>query len=145
MQRVPLRPPVAPPAPDRSLQLLRHWRKALDLTNREQSQLAGELASLDRQLERLHRRVLRIAVFGRVGVGKSSLLNALLGQTTFATDVAHGSTRFQKTAIWRPPLTRLAGAELVDTPGIDEINAAARSRLAPVSYTHLTLPTILLV
>jgi small GTP-binding protein len=71
-----------------------------------------------------------VAVFGRVGVGKSSLLNALLGEEVFATDVAHGCTRRQEQRAWRQRINGLAGVDLVDTPGIDEIAAAARARLA---------------
>ncbi len=71
-----------------------------------------------------------MAVFGRVGVGKSSLLNALLGENAFATDVAHGCTRRQQGVRWRQPLAGLEAVELVDTPGIDEIAAAGRARLA---------------
>ncbi len=122
---------ASPPAPaERCRQLLARWRSELALSGRERAALAPELASLDRQLERLRGRRPRVAVFGRVGVGKSSLLNALLGEEHFATDVAHGCTRRQQQRAWRQPLAALAGVDLVDTPGIDEIAAAARSRLA---------------
>lgn len=92
--------------------------------------MGGELAGLDRQLARLRQRRPRLAVFGRVGVGKSSLLNALLGEERFATDLAHGCTRRQDSCPWGQPLQGLSGVDLVDTPGIDEIAAAARARLA---------------
>ena len=121
---------AAPPAAERCRQLLARWRAELVLSGREQAALAPELASLDRQLERLQRRRPRVAVFGRVGVGKSSLLNALLGEHHFATDVAHGCTRRQQTCAWGQSVSGLEGVDLVDTPGIDEIAAAARSRLA---------------
>lgn len=120
-----------PPATsERCRLLLGRWRRDLVLGGRERSQFAGALASLDRQLERLEQRRLRVAVFGRVGVGKSSLLNALLGEATFATDVAHGCTRRQSSARWRQPVRGLQAVDLVDTPGIDEIAAAGRARLA---------------
>lgn len=109
---------------------LRRWRNSLQLSRREQALLGPELHNLDRQLHRLERRQLRLAVFGRVGVGKSSLLNALLGRSHFATDVAHGSTRHQSVARWHRAWGVSGQLELVDTPGIDEIAAAARQRLA---------------
>jgi GTP-binding protein Era len=121
-----------PSTPERCRQLLRRWRGELALSPRERSLLGPELAGLDRQLERLERRRPRLAVFGRVGVGKSSLLNALLREERFATDVAHGCTRRQETSAWlgRGAIAGLEGVDLVDTPGIDEIAAPARERLA---------------
>ena len=119
-----------PATPERCRLLLEQWRSQLQLSGREQSQLGGQLQALDHQLDRLQQLRLRVAVFGRVGVGKSSLLNALLGQAAFATDVAHGCTRHQEARAWAQPIAGLAQVELVDTPGIDEIAAAARARLA---------------
>ena len=82
---------IPPPASiDRCWQLLQRWRGELQLTRREQGVLAGSLVVLDRQLQRLRQRRLRIAVFGRVGVGKSSLINALVGADVMETDVDHG-------------------------------------------------------
>ena len=84
-------------------QALIQWREGLQLSRREQSVLGPELQGLDRQLRRLQQRQLRLAVFGRVGVGKSSLINALIGAEALATDVAHGSTRRQHTVDWQRP------------------------------------------
>ena len=119
-----------PSTPERCRQLLEQWRQQLPLSHRERSVLSGELAALDRQLHRLEQRRLKLAVFGRVGVGKSSLLNALLGHAAFATDVAHGCTRQQQQQPWHQAIPGLEEVVLVDTPGIDEIAAAGRARLA---------------
>ncbi len=121
---------AVPPSPERCTALLERWRPELRLSPRERSVLGPELTALDAQLERLRQRRLRVAVFGRVGVGKSSLLNALLGEKHFATDVAHGCTRRQEHAPWKQAITGLERVELVDTPGIDEIAASGRGRLA---------------
>ena len=115
---------------ERCLSLLKIWRSQLQLNQREQTVLAGSLRSLDQQLDRLSNRNLRVAVFGRVGVGKSSLVNALIGQELLATDVAHGCTRQQQALPWAISIPGLNRIELVDTPGIDEVAAAARARLA---------------
>ena len=106
------------------------WREGLQLSRREQSVLGPELQGLDRQLQRLQQRQLRLAVFGRVGVGKSSLINALIGAEALETDVAHGSTRRQHTVDWHRQWGDDGQLQLVDTPGIDEIAAPARERLA---------------
>jgi len=115
---------------ERALQLLKRWRTALRLSPRERQVLAPELAGLERQLQRLQEGRPKVVVLGRVGVGKSSLLNALLGSEAFATDVAHGCTRRQEERPWQVAIPGLAGVDLVDTPGIDEVAAPARERLA---------------
>ncbi len=120
----------APSTAKRCQLLLNEWRNQLKLTPRERTQLTGELKTLDRQISRLNKKHIRIAAFGRVGVGKSSLLNALLEENIFATDVAHGCTRFTKAHLWNLSINNLKRIELVDTPGIDEIAAEARARLA---------------
>ncbi len=110
--------------------MLTAWREALTLTKIESNLLAGELKALDQQIERLKTKCLRIAVFGRVGVGKSSLLNALLEKQCFATDVAHGCTRKIKAIDWDLKIGEITKLKLVDTPGIDEVSSAARGHLA---------------
>ena len=123
-------PPGCPPTPERCRLLLERWRRELVLSPRERTLLGPELGGLDRQLGRLRQLRPRLVVFGRVGVGKSSLLNALLAEEHFATDVAHGCTRRQEQRPWPRAVPGLEGVDLVDTPGIDEIGAAARARLA---------------
>ena len=125
-----LSPLRQPSTAERCELLLSQWRGDLRLSDRERSALGPELQALDQQLIALRQRRLRIAVFGRVGVGKSSLLNALLESRVFATDVAHGCTRHQQREPWAISLPGLERVELVDTPGIDEIAARARHRLA---------------
>ena len=110
--------------------VLRLWKNQLNLTARERGLLNGALNTLDQQLRRLEENRIRIAVFGRVGVGKSSLVNALVGQSLMATDVAHGCTRHQQSTPWRTPVPGLKAVDLVDTPGIDEVDGPARARLA---------------
>lgn len=119
-----------PSIPERCRQLLKPWRDELKLNSREQSLFKGALINFDRQLLRLTNKHCCVAVFGRVGVGKSSLLNALLNRDAFLTDVAHGCTRQLQREVWEQRIQGLHQVELIDTPGIDEIAAAGRARLA---------------
>ncbi|PZD72560.1 GTPase Era [Acaryochloris thomasi RCC1774] len=122
-----------------SLQML---VQKLDLSRREQAGLESEIASLQSMLDKLENQVVHIAVFGLVSRGKSSLLNALVGQSIFATGPTHGVTQTTQQARWdvaenADGLVRvsLAGngrsqVQLIDTPGIDEIAGEEREQLA---------------
>ncbi|WP_038556861.1 GTP-binding protein [Synechococcus sp. KORDI-52] len=122
--------PTPPHTVERCQLLLERWQSQLQLSPRERGLLGGELQLLNRQLQRLQQRRLRVALFGRVGVGKSSLINALIRRPLLKTDVANGSTRRQQAVDWPVEISGLTRVELVDTPGIDEIDAAGRARLA---------------
>jgi len=125
--------------------VLRDLVTSLDLTPRERTGLEAEILSLESMLSKLDRQVVHIAVFGMVGRGKSSLLNALLGQQVFETGPTHGVTQIVQTAQWsvepiaggssdllRVTLPGLGTSriELIDTPGIDEIDGETREALA---------------
>jgi GTPase len=91
-------------------------------------ELEPERREIERFIEKLERSELHIAIFGRVSVGKSSLGNALLGQSTFRVSPLHGETTHAQSA----PLPAIAGHPivLIDTPGIDEIAGERREKLA---------------
>jgi hypothetical protein len=119
----------------------------LDLTPQERQGLESEIYSLNSMLNKLERQVIQIAVFGMVGRGKSSLLNALIGQNVFETGPTHGVTQVIQSASWSLQRENVAGSnwdilrvslrglgesviELIDTPGIDEVDGEAREALA---------------
>ena len=91
--------------------------------------LSGEFARVQAMLDKLEHGQIHIAVFGRVGVGKSALLNALLGEPRFATSPLHGETKDARMAHWRTE-SGGGGVYLIDTPGINEVDGEARERLA---------------
>ncbi len=90
--------------------------------------LKDDFQQVQRMLEKLEHGHLHIAVFGRVSVGKSALLNALLGEQRFSVSALHGETRHSEMAAWRE--IHEAGVYLIDTPGINEISGEARERMA---------------
>jgi hypothetical protein len=90
--------------------------------------LAADYEQIAAMLTKLERGDLHIAVFGRVSVGKSALLNALLGRAAFEVGVLHGTTRVGRMHDWREITS--AGAHLIDTPGINELSGEERERLA---------------
>ena len=79
-------------------------------------------------LDKLEHGHIHIAVFGRVSVGKSALVNALLGEQRFATSPLHGETRSVQSGQWQE--FRDGNVFLVDTPGINEVDGEAREQLA---------------
>jgi small GTP-binding protein len=118
----------------------------LDLTPQEKAGLETELADLETMLAKLDRMVVQIAAFGMVGRGKSSLLNALVGQPVFETGPLHGVTRAAQRVSWSIheelvgtteralrvtlPSVGQSQVELIDTPGLDEIDGETRAALA---------------
>jgi small GTP-binding protein len=90
--------------------------------------LADEFAQVQAMLDKLEYGHIHIAVFGRVGVGKSALLNALLGEVRFTSSPLHGETREAGMAAWHEQ--EVGGVYLIDTPGINEVEGEARERLA---------------
>ncbi|MGD1948747.1 MAG: GTP-binding protein [Leptolyngbyaceae cyanobacterium] len=124
---------------------LRQVIDTLDLTPREREGLQPEINNLMGLQQKLDKGNLHLAVFGMVGRGKSSLLNALIGQSIFVTGPLHGVTQDITSIDWQViaddgPLQRVslgdksgksgAQVELIDTPGIDEVGGEQRQRLA---------------
>ncbi|MFO1352625.1 MAG: GTP-binding protein, partial [Gammaproteobacteria bacterium] len=93
--------------------------------------LAEDYRQLGALLDKLEHGRIHIAVFGRVSVGKSALLNALLGDKRFSTSPLHGETKSADEARWEDcTVIDTGGVYLIDTPGINEIAGEARERLA---------------
>ena len=94
-----------------------------------QQAVKSDLQSLKRALDKLDRKVLRISTFGLVSCGKSSVINALVGQEVFKTGALNGITQFPQSISWQPSSDGIE-VELIDTPGIDEVGGEARANMA---------------
>lgn len=122
-------------SPDKSrehVEKARHSVEALlsdkRLGTAARARLAEDYRQLQRLLDKLDRGHVHVAAFGRVSVGKSALLNALVGEDVFATGVLHGQTRHSAETLWQRYDT--GGVYLLDTPGIDEVDGRERAQIA---------------
>ena len=102
--------------------LLGQWQENLDLTNYERKKFESVLSQLNFQIKKLEEKELQVSVFGRVGVGKSSLLNALVQKQKFPTDIINGNTKTINSYEWIKTFKSINKVKFIDTPGIDEIN-----------------------
>ena len=90
--------------------------------------LAHDYAAVEAMLDKLEHGHIHLAVFGRVSTGKSSLLNALVGEQAFAVSPLHGETRHSAMQAWTE--VESGGVYLIDTPGLDEAGGEEREALA---------------
>jgi len=74
--------------------------------------------------------VIRIAAFGLVSRGKSAVVNALIGKKILQTGPLNGVTQWPKSVRWTPSTKGKVQVELIDTPGLDEIEGEARAEMA---------------
>src|SRR3954469_21141966 len=119
--------------------------RGLKLTPEEEHALADELRQLRELGQKLDENTIEIAAFGMVSRGKSSVLNALLGQDVFKVGTTHGTTVSRAAQRWEhsaaPGHPGLEGARLVlvDTPGIDEVGGEVREAQARDVARHADL------
>lgn len=89
-----------------------------------------ELEVLKSALDKLDQTVIRIATFGLVSRGKSAVVNALTGQTFLQTGPLNGVTQWPRSVRWTPSTESKVQVELIDTPGLDEIQGEVRAQMA---------------
>ena len=90
--------------------------------------LAHDYEAVQGMLDKLEHGHIHLAVFGRVSTGKSSLLNALIGEEAFAVSPLHGETKRSAMQPWNE--IEAGGVFLIDTPGLDEAGGEDRELLA---------------
>ncbi|MBV8385140.1 MAG: 50S ribosome-binding GTPase, partial [Planctomycetaceae bacterium] len=129
---------------ERARESLAETLNNLKLTPEEERTLADELRQLRDLGRKLDDNTIEIAAFGMVSRGKSSVLNALLGQEVFKVGTTHGTTLAKSSQRWEQATAEtpgLTGARLVliDTPGIDEVGGEVREALARDVARHADL------
>lgn len=116
---------------------LRHLLEDKNLPEEVRNTLKDDYSQVQSMLDKLEHGHIHIAVFGRVSVGKSSLLNALLGKDAFSVSVLHGETKTTDFHAWDEYAD--SGLYLIDTPGINEIAGEDRERMAHEVATRADL------
>ena len=104
---------------DESYLLLKKWWEQIKITNYEKRTLNKEIISFNQQLIRLKEKHLRIGVFGKAGVGKSSILNLIINENFFTTGILNGSTKTHRSKELTFKQRNLKTIELIDYPGFD--------------------------
>ncbi|HFE39574.1 MAG TPA: DUF697 domain-containing protein [Gammaproteobacteria bacterium] len=89
--------------------------------------LADDYSQLEAMLEKVEQGHIHIAAVGRVSVGKSSLLNALLGKKQFSVSPLHGETKCINMSDWDQ--ANSGGVFLIDTPGLNEVDGESREQM----------------
>jgi GTP-binding protein Era len=90
--------------------------------------LAHDYDAVQSMLDKLEHGHLHLSAFGRVSTGKSSLLNALIGEERFSVSPVHGETKHSEIQAWTE--LEAGGVFLIDTPGLDEAGGEDRESLA---------------
>ena len=115
-----------------SYTLFRNWWDNVELTNYEKCVLNPEIISFNQQLLRLKENKIRVGIFGKSGVGKSSILNSILRENFFSTGVLNGSTmayESKELKLEKGPITNI---ELIDSPGFD--SCKSQNQEAEINY-----------
>ncbi len=107
---------------DESYLLFQNWWKSTELTNYEKCLLNKEIINFNQQLFRLKEKIIRIGVYGKTGVGKSSISNKILRENFFHTDILNGSIKSSHSKEFSLRNNFIKSVELIDYPGFDICN-----------------------
>ncbi len=98
------------------------------LPNGLRESLARDYDDVQAMLDKIEHGHVHLSAVGRVSTGKSSLLNALIGEELFSVSPLHGETRHSSMQAWNE--IEAGGVYLLDTPGLDEAGGEDREALA---------------
>ena len=107
---------------EESFLLFQNWWKSTELTNYEKCVLNNEIITFNQQLLRLKEKIIRIGVYGKTGVGKSSISNKILQEKFFQTGILNGSTKSVYSKEIELKNNFINSIELFDYPGFDICN-----------------------
>ena len=102
--------------------LFQNWWKSTELTNYEKCVLNKEIITFNQQLLRLKEKVIRIGVYGKSGVGKSSISNKILRENFFNTNIINGSINNSQSKQISLENNFIKSVEIIDYPGFDICN-----------------------
>ena len=104
---------------DESYLLFRNWWESIELNNYEKGILNKEIIDFNQQLLRVKDKHLRIGVWGKAGVGKSTILNDIANESFFKTGILNGSSNQIRSKELNFSKEILNKVELIDFPGFD--------------------------
>ncbi|MBD2653179.1 DUF697 domain-containing protein [Synechocystis sp. FACHB-383] len=104
----------------------RHWNYPPNLEL--QGAVRQDIQAMHQALAKLEQRVFKIAAFGLVSRGKSTVINALFGEKRLETGPLHGVTQWPQSVRWCN--NDKIQIDLIDTPGLDEVAGGARAAMA---------------
>ena len=102
--------------------LFKNWWKSTELTNFEKYILNNEIITFNQQLIRLNEKIIRIGVYGKTGVGKSSISNNILQENFFHTGILNGLIKNPCSKELHLKNNFIKSIELIDYPGFDICN-----------------------
>ncbi len=105
----------------------RHWNTPPN--PQLQAEVREDIQSLKTALGKINHNIFHIAAFGLVSRGKSSVINALLGEKILSSGPLNGVTQWPRSIRWTPPSAKVQ-IEFIDTPGLDEIAGESRTAMA---------------
>jgi len=111
-----------------SLRFLWEWHQTYH--GALQAEIQSELEDLKALIQKLDQGLIQIAAFGLVSRGKSTVLNALFGESLFPTGPLNGVTQWPRSVHWSIGSHSSIRFELIDTPGLDEVNGLSQAAIA---------------